>query len=117
MGIDIGSEIETWTRLAAVHGKESWEGTPEAANRAFKQRKALETRLEESDAAAVPTVLKSLLSHADPYVRGAAAAWMLRFDPEAAIPVLEDLQRVPGSGSWRITAEYVLKAYRDGELG
>jgi hypothetical protein len=58
--------------------------------------------------------LKSLLNHHDEAVRSWAAKDCLFFAPNLAIPVLEDLAKVPGLRSF--AAEMTLKEWRAGRL-
>lgn len=110
---NIATELERWTSLAATHGHDSWEGKPESANRAFAELQKTEKDLEEMDPTAVAYTLEPLLRHNDLYVRAAAARWMLRLDPQLAVPVLEELDKTFGGG-WQIDAHYTLEAFREG---
>jgi hypothetical protein len=114
--ISIPRELDKWVRLVATHGRDSWEGQPKSANRAFSKAKAVEDGLlKNADAGALRDALAPLLAHADLYVRVAAAVWMLRLDPAIAVPVLEELGRDEGpGGGWQIDAHYVLEAFRAG---
>jgi hypothetical protein len=110
---NIRLELDRWTALAAAHGHDSWEGKPKSANRAFAKLQLLQRDLEEAHGDAVKGALAPLLMHDDLYVRVAAAVWMLRFDPDLAVSILEELDS-KGGGGWHITAHYILEAFRDG---
>ncbi len=60
-------------------------------------------------------ILASLLEHRDPQVRLSAAAFLLRFDVESAVPVLQALTRIP-RGEIRFNAEMTLKLWEKGEF-
>ena len=60
-------------------------------------------------------VLAPLLEHRDPQVRLSAAAFVLRFDVESAVPVLQALTKRP-RGEIRFNAEMTLKLWEKGEF-
>ena len=94
---------------------EEWaelQGDAKRANRLFDQHHEVAKRLRGAEEGR--SGIQALLAHSQDGVRLLAATDTLAWAPDAAVPVLEQLESGPGLHA--ISAKYTLKSYRDGKL-
>ncbi len=83
-----------------------------AANPIFDRLQALQKILRHS--AAGRAAIRDVADSPSPRVRLIGASHMLPFDPETAIPILEELTSTRGLQA--VSAKYTLKSFREGKL-
>jgi len=84
----------------------------ERANRLFDRHHEVAKRLRGIESGR--RGIQALLTNPRTGVRLLAATDCLAWDPDAAVPVLEEIEAGPGLHA--VTAKYTLKSYRGGEL-
>jgi len=104
--------VTKYAAAAALHGKATHEGDSDLANRSYEELASIYRSLRERGER---DRLLPLLEHADPAVRGWAAAHALEFAPERAVTVLTALASGPPSPE-RLTAQMTLQEWRKGKL-
>ncbi|WP_020390257.1 DUF2019 domain-containing protein [Kribbella catacumbae] len=109
-GDEVAALVERYRLLA-----EEWDekqGDAKRANRVFDQHHEVAKQLRDIEGGRLG--IQALLTHPVIGVRLLAATDTLRWAPEAAVPVLEQIQSVRDLHA--ISAEYTLKAFREGKL-
>lgn len=86
------------------------------ANRVYDQAVALFEEVQKDLTPEVASAFLNLLSEPNPEARVIAASMALLIAPERAVPVLEELAGQLRAGSPSMTAKYMLKKWRSGEV-
>jgi hypothetical protein len=107
------SLTQLFAEAASSNGRALDAANPRMANKQYDIRAAVYRELRSRGIEAQKTLL-DLLHHPDPYVRCLSASRILEFDPKAAEPVLQELEKSPGLVGH--IAEMTLKVWRQGEL-
>lgn len=110
-GASIEKLVQEYEQAAAAYGRARAAADPRSANRAHDRVAGAYRELRRR--AAASQLLPLLKSH-DEHVRGWVAAHALEFAPEQGEPVLLWLAARPGLLG--LSAEYTLKAWREGTL-
>lgn len=110
-GDDEVTELVGKYRLLAEEWTEK-QGDAKRANRLFDQHHEVAKRLRGAEGGRLG--IQGLLAHPQDGVRLLAATDALAWAPDAAVPVLEELEAGPGLHA--VSAKYTLKSYRDGKL-
>jgi hypothetical protein len=110
---EVNDLLKAYANAAAAHGRASTIGDYQTANAQHDVIAAIYRELRARDESARRTLL-SLLDHKDSAVRGWAASHALEFAPEEGQRVLLELSH--DAGIWRLTAETILKQWRNGTL-
>lgn len=109
-GDEVTGLVEKYLLLA-----QEWienEGNAKRANKLFEQHHEVAKRLRADEGGRLG--IQALLTHPEAGIRLLAATDALLWAPEAAVPVLEQLESFPGL--YAVDAKYTLKSYREGKL-
>jgi hypothetical protein len=110
-GDDEVTELVEKYRLLAEEWDEKQDDA-KRANRVFDKHHEVAKRLRGIEGGRIG--IQALLTHPVVGVRMMAATDTLLWAPDAAIPVLEQIESGPGLHA--VTAKYTLKSYREGKL-
>jgi hypothetical protein len=108
------SLVELFTEAAVAGGQALEDGKPRLANKAYDVKAGVYRELRSRGVDAQRSML-TLLYHPDRYVRCAAGTYALDFDPEAAEPVLQALEKLQGFAGHN--ADMALKMWRNRRTG
>lgn len=107
------SLVELFADAAAAYGHALEDAKPRFANKAYDVKASIYRELRSRGIDAQRSLL-SLLDHRDRYVRCAAGTYALDFDPRAAEPVLQALEKLRGFAGH--DASMTLEMWKKGEL-
>jgi hypothetical protein len=105
--------VELFAEAGIASGQALENAKSQLANKAYDLQERIFLELRSRGIEAQRTLL-TLLNHPDRQVRCAAGTYALDFDPEAAVPVLEALERQHGFAAHN--AGMALTQWRKGEL-
>ncbi len=112
-----GSELQDFVEKVKQRANEIESGESDdadIANALEKEIGSIYRRLRTRGRAAQQS-LYSLLDDPDPNVRGAAATYVLDFEPDRALPVLEEVAAIPRGGFAGTRAELTLDVWKSGK--
>jgi hypothetical protein len=112
----VNSSLEQFVAIKEEKHALGVEGPAKVTNKLLARSHVLAKQLKASEEGR--NALESLLDHPTPDVRASAATYTLMWNPEQAVPVLEDLVSKRGRefGLIPLEAEYTLIAFRAGKL-
>ena len=107
------AKIQEFVEKAKQQTRLLYEGDADSANVLEKELGDIYRSLRAAGRAAQEALLP-LLEHADASVRAEAAQFVLDFDPDKALPVLESIAAIPKGGIPGTNAADTLLVWRDG---
>jgi hypothetical protein len=111
---DVEHLASQYTDAAIRHGVASRDGDARGANRAYEELSAIADALRARGPDGELSLL-GLLVHPQIEVRGWAAAHVLSFAPDRALPVLEKIASGPASLD-ELNAKMILRQWQDGSF-
>ena len=106
--------VQMFVTAASEQGRFVEACDPRRANIRYEQMAKIYSELRDRGRDAQRKLLP-ILESSDPYVRLNAAVFALDFDPESAVPVLEEISEKE-TGELRVDARMTLKVWREGKL-
>lgn len=112
--VPLAEAISEYVAAVIVNANAIDEGNSRAANKAYRRTTVARERMSGLGAVG-ETAFRALLNHENARVRAAVAVELLATMPEKAVPVLEEIARLPGTAG--LGAELTLADWRRRGIG